>query len=134
MNHGYPATFIHKHTTIPNREIETISLKFTRQIFTEFFQNFKKIIINLSQKKARPPLGVVLPRCERFWLQLIVTASDFVAALDCLQHLPVLALLPGEWGRTLISVELWGFYLPRRFLCQNASKMRKNSRTSGMHS
>jgi len=27
MSHGYPATFIHKHTTIPNREIETISLK-----------------------------------------------------------------------------------------------------------
>ena len=59
-------------------------------------------------------------------MQLIVTASDFVAAPYGPQHLPVLVLLPGEWGRILISVELWGFLLPRRSLSLNASKMRKN--------
>ena len=44
--------------------------------------NFKKIIIKLSLKKARPPLG---------------------------EALPSLVLLPGDRGRILMIVELWGF-------------------------
>ena len=63
--------------------------------------SFKKIIIKFSQKKAWPPLGEAWPRCERLWMQPIVIDSDFVAAPCCPQHLPVLALLPGEWGRIL---------------------------------
>jgi hypothetical protein len=42
---------------------------------------YKKRIINLSQKKARPPLGVALPRCERLGCSLLLPMSgDFVAA------------------------------------------------------
>ena len=38
-------------------------------------------------------------------------SGDFVAAPIAEKHLPVLALLPGEWGRILLTVELWGFLL-----------------------
>ena len=51
----------------------------------EHLANFiKKIILKLSQKKARPPLGVALPRCERLGSSLlslpVCPVTSFVVA------------------------------------------------------
>ena len=63
------------------KEIKSKSI-LSATVFYKHSAKFKKIIIKLSQKKARPPLG---------------------------EALPSLVLLPGDRGRILMIVELWGF-------------------------